>query len=153
MNNVVADIQMSVRRQVDDYQKPFELGVPGFCEDWWEEARQRVRTDDRIEYLSFARGHDEVARAEIDPGACYTARALGTGSDQDVVDISLIEVREGTRRSEIGRAVVAEIVRRYKDRLLVATSLSPGADAFWGKVGWAMTARGAGGHAVFVFLC
>lgn len=150
MDDVAADIQMSVRHQVDDYRKPFEPGVPGFYEDWWEATHQRVRADDRTEYLSFTRGHDEVARAEIDPGACYTARALGTGSDQDVVEISLIEVREDVRTSGIGRAVVADIVRRYEDRLIVATSLAPDADAFWASVGWAMTARGPAGHAVFV---
>ena len=78
----------------------------------------------------------EVARVELEPQRILDARFRGIDATEPVVDLWYLEVATHHRRQGIGEAVVAEVVKRYPGRLILAFSH---ADAFWSGIGW--TAR------------
>lgn len=78
----------------------------------------------------------EVARVELEPARQLHARFQGIDTTQPVVDLWYLEVATHRRREGIGASVVAEVIKRYPGRLIIAFSH---ADAFWAGIGW--TAR------------
>ncbi|WIE81520.1 hypothetical protein [Curtobacterium sp. MCSS17_016] len=83
-------------------------------------------------YIGVLNG-TEVARVELEPQRILDARFRGIDTSTPVVDLWYLEVATHRRREGIGAAVVAEAVKRYPGRLIIAFSH---ADEFWSSVGW-----------------
>ncbi|MGW8431149.1 hypothetical protein ACWGJ9_08495 [Curtobacterium citreum] len=75
----------------------------------------------------------EVARVELEPRRVLDARFHGIDTSGPVVDLWYLEVAAHRRREGIGQAVVAEVVKRYSGRLIIAFSHN---DEFWATTGW-----------------
>lgn len=113
-------------------ETPFEV-VEGFNERWWN---RRLVQGERSEWFSFLDVEGmEIARVESIPEAHIGSTYAGVSIPAEgFVEITFLEVREGTRRQGVGREVVHLLKEAHPGRQLAA--FSQHADEFWGALGW-----------------
>lgn len=125
-------------RDHDWVAKPF-VDTPGFDRFWWT-----GQCPGPAAFASFTIDDNgtEVARAHIKlksrTGSAYPTWNRPEGG---VIEIDLIEVREGARGDGIGGAAVAKLVDKY-GAPIIALAKNEGAEKFWRKrAGWVEHAR------------
>jgi ribosomal protein S18 acetylase RimI-like enzyme len=126
-------VQLPTRRiSSSTAETPFEV-VEGFNERWWN---RHLVQGERLEWFSFLDvGGTEVARADCIPVAHIGNAYTGVSIPADgFMEITFLEVREGTRRQGVGREAVHLLEETHPGRQLAA--FSEHADEFWDALGW-----------------
>jgi GNAT superfamily N-acetyltransferase len=123
--------------RAEDYADVWDANTEGQYDSigWTADGETVAESESFDRYIGVLDGV-EVARVELEPQRILDARFRGIDTTEPVVDLWYLEVATHRRREGIGEAVVAEVVKRYPGRLILAFSH---ADAFWSGIGW--TAR------------
>lgn len=100
--------------------------------DWRASGETLAESTTFDRYIGVLDG-TEVARVELEPERVLTTSFHGIDTSGPVVDLWYLEVAAHRRREGIGQAVVAEVVKRYPGRLMIAFSHN---DEFWATTGW-----------------
>lgn len=110
---------------------PFD-DVPGFNDYWWH----RTITGDPEQWFTFRdlRG-EEVVRAAVDLHADVARNYNGVVVPaQGFADVSFFEVRDDSRRQDLGTEAIGLLSEYYQGEQLAA--FSEEADHFWISLGW-----------------
>ena len=142
----MANVELKPVHRTADYEDFWDGSVTGYDTIEWESGGETVKESFLFDrYIAFE-GDVEVARVDVEPQRTLNVKLSGLDTSEPVVDVAFIEVVAHRRRTGVGAAVVAEVVKQYPGRLVIAFSH---ADDFWSGIGWTRFERldGADGNA------